>query len=179
MKYISILRGINVSGKNVIKMDDLKALYESLGFENVQTYIQSGNVIFDSPPHPGAEVAKLIRETIAEKYNYQVPVQIRTHREISEIIANCPYGPVNPATDGTIVLVTFLSGKPSDIKIAQIQKFVNVPEKLVVRGTEVYIYCPDGYGKSKLSNNFLEQKFEMEATTRNWKTVLKLKEMSE
>jgi uncharacterized protein (DUF1697 family) len=85
---------------------------------------------------------------------------------------------VDLVEDGTKVLVTFLSSKPSEVRVVDIQKYVVAPEKLVVRGKEVYLYCPNGYGKSKLSNTFLEHKLGVEATTRNWKSIHKLHELS-
>ncbi len=107
-----------------------------------------------------------------------MPVEIRTHREISDIINNNPLGPVDLAKDGTKVLVTFLSAEPAAAKIADIQQYIAAPEQLFMMGKEVYLYCPNGYGKSKLSNNFLEKKLGVGATTRNWKSVLKLYELS-
>ena len=178
MKYISILRGINVSGQKKIKMLELKSLYESLGFQNVVTYIQSGNVLFDSNEKNNDELKTNIEEAIDKKYKFHVPVEIRTKREFGNIINNSPFGPVDLAEEGTKVLVTFLSSKPDKIKISNIIKCVVSPEKLVVKGEEVYLYCPNGYGKSRLSNAFLEKKLEVGATTRNWKSVLKLYELS-
>ena len=178
MKYISILRGINVSGQKKIKMVDLKSLYELLGFQDVVTYIQSGNVIFDAAVKNKADLKAKIEEAIEEKYKFHVSVEIRTNREIGDIIKNCPFGSVDLAEDGTKVLVTFLFSKPSEVRVSDIQKYVVAPEKLVVRGKEIYLYCPKGYGKSKLSNTFLEHKLGVEATTRNWKSVHKLYELS-
>ncbi len=178
MKYISILRGINVSGQKNIKMGDLKSLYESLDFQNVMTYIQSGNVIFDASKNNKNDLKTKLEEAIEEKYNFHVPVEIRTNREIGDILNNCPFSSVDLLEYDTKVLVTFLSSKPSAVRASDIQKYVIAPEKLVLRGKEVYLYCPNGYGKSKLSNIFLEHKLEVEATTRNWKSVHKLYELS-
>jgi len=178
MKYISILRGINVSGQKKIKMGNLNSLYESLDFQNVVTYIQSGNVIFDATIKNKADLKTKIEEAIAKKYKFHVPVEIRTNREIGDILKNCPFGSVDLLGYGTKVLVTFLSSKPSEVRVSDIQKCVVAPEKLVLRGKEVYLYCPNGFGKSKLSNTFLEHKLGVEATTRNWKSVHKLYELS-
>ncbi len=90
MKYISVLRGINVSGQKKIKMADLKALYEQLGFENVVTYIQSGNVIFETTANMTADLATKIEQAIQNKYRFHVPVVIRTHDEIKTIIKRLP-----------------------------------------------------------------------------------------
>jgi len=178
MKCISMLRGINVSGQKKIKMLDLKLLYESLGYGNVVTYIQSGNVIFDANEKNRFSIKKRIEEAIEQKYKFNVPVEIRTQREFKDIISNSPFGTVDLAEEGTKVLLTFLSKVPDKDKLADVLSYVVLPEKLVVKGQEVYLYCPEGYGKSKLSNTFIEKKLGVEATTRNWKSVCKLYELS-
>ena len=178
MKYISILRGINVSGQKKIRMADLKSLFELLGFQNVVTYIQSGNVVFEATTKLKSDMKAKIEKAIETKYKFHVPVEIRTNREIGNIVDNCPFGSVDLTKDGTKILVTFLSSKPLETRISDVQKYVTPPEQLAVRGNEVYLYCPNGYGKSKLSNTFLENKLGVEATTRNLKTVYKLYEIS-
>ena len=178
MKYISMLRGINVGGQKKIKMIDLKSLYELLEFQNVVTYIQSGNVIFDTTVTNKTGLKAKIEKSIKEKYKFHVPVEIRTNHEISKIIKNCPFDSVDLVENGTKILVTFLSSNPSKTNVTNILKYVVAPEKLVVIGKEVYLYCPNGYGKSKLSNTFLEHKLGTKATTRNWKSVHKLYELS-
>ena len=178
MKTISILRGINISGQKKIIMLELKLLYESLGFKNVSTYIQSGNVIFDAADNNESGLKSKIEDAINKKYKFHVPVEIRTKQEFADIINNCPFGPINLDKDGTKVLVTFLCSKPDMTTISNINKYVVLPEKLVIKDREVYLYCPNGYGKSKLSNNFLERKLGVVATTRNWKSVQKLYDLT-
>ncbi len=178
MKYISLLRGINVSGQKKVVMSDLKTLYEALGFQNVVTYIQSGNVIFEATSKSKTNVKDHIEQAIKKNYSFHVPVEIRTKSELEAITENIPFRSINVSEDGTKVLVTFLSRRPTAVKVGELQQYVVAPEKLVVKGTEVYLYCPNGYGTSKLSNNFLEQKLGVEATTRNWKSVLKLYDLS-
>lgn len=178
MKYISILRGVNVGGQKKIKMADLELLYQSLGFQHVVTYIQSGNVLFEATVENISDIKERIEKAIETKYEFHVPVEIRTNREIGDILRNCPFGSVDLAKDGTKVLVTFLSSNPSEARISDLQKYVKPPEQLIVEGKEVYLYCPNGYGKSKLSNAFLENKLGAQATTRNLKTVTKLHELS-
>jgi len=177
MNYISILRGINVSGQKKIKMADLKSLFESLGFENVVTYIQSGNVLFNTKTKK--DLKSIIEQAINKKYKFHVPVIIRTKRDFEKIIKNLPFKSINTERDGTIVLVTFLSDKPAKSKYTEIQQYVKSPEKLVIKDKEVYLYCPTGYGKSKLSNNFIENKLNVEATTRNWKSIHKIYDLTE
>lgn len=179
MKYISILRGINVSGQKKVKMADLKILYEEQGFENVNTYIQSGNVIFESKTKLTIEaLKKIIEKAIETKYAFQVPVDIRTNQELKQIIKNCSYEEVKKEENGTKVLVTFLQSTPFNQKQESLLGYVKSPEKLIIQGREIYLYCPNGYGKSKLTNVFIEKKLGISATTRNWKSVKKLYELS-
>ena len=179
MKYISILRGINVSGQKKIKMADLKMLYEEQGFKNVITYIQSGNVIFEAKSKLTIEVLKkIIEKAIETKYVFQVPVDIRTNQELKQIIEKCPYEELKEEENGTKILITFLQSTPLNQKLESLLEYVKSPEKLVIQGKEVYLYSPDGYGKSKLTNTFIEKKLAISATTRNWKSVKKLYELS-
>lgn len=178
MKYIVILRGINVSGQKKIIMKDLKQLVEKTGCSDVVTYIQSGNVICD---YDGDDVTLKadIEQGISNQYGFDVPVQVRTPADYALIIDQCPFGEVDLVADGTKVLLTFLADVPNDEDSAHLMTFVKAPEQLVIKDQHVYLYCPNGYGRSKLSNVFLEKKLKVQATTRNWKTVNKLYELSE
>ncbi len=182
MKFISILRGINVSGQKKIKMADLKALYESLGFCNVSTYIQSGNVLFEynseCEQSDKAILKNQIEQAITKVYSFDVPVDVRTVDEFNAVLNNLPFDGIEVEKDGTQVLVTFLAGEPHQDKIDNIATYVKAPEKLVVDGSVVYLHCPNGYGKSKLSNVFIENKLLVSATTRNLKSVIKLCELA-
>ena len=178
MKYIAILRGINVSGQKKIIMKDLKQLLETLDCSDVITYIQSGNVICE---YTGDAVALKIdiEEAIVKQYGFDVPVLVRTSADYQRIIDECPFGKVDLVTEGTKVLLTFLAEVPSDEACAELMTHVKSPEQLVIKGHQVYLHCPNGYGRSKLSNVFLEKKLKVQATTRNWKTINKLCELSQ
>lgn len=178
MKYISVLRGINVSGQKKIKMADLVSLYEKLGFENVSTYIQSGNVIFESNNTNIDTVENSIQSSIKEKYGYDVPTDVRPTEQLEIIFKECPFPEAELEENGTKVLVSFLSNQPSSENIEALESSAKAPEKLKVVGDVVYLHCPNGYGRSKLSNTFIEAKLNLVATTRNWKTVRKLVELS-
>ena len=162
---ISMLRGINVSGQKIIKMEALKNLYASLNFKNVKTYIQSGNVIFECRETSPEILKKKIENKIKEKFGFDVVVFIRTKKELQKIIENNPF----KNEDG--LYVTFLTSVPSFVPTEEINKIKSSSEKFVVSGKEIYFFCPNGYGKTKLSNNFFEKKLKVSATTRNWKTV--------
>ena len=176
--YISILRGINVSGQKKIKMADLRTLYQENGFENVSTYIQSGNVVFDSSEVDRSKLRSFIENVIEDHYEFHVPVDLRTNLEIKAVIENCPYEEAVNEDNATKILVTFLRSIPSEENIMALSQYVNPPEKLIVQGAQVYLYCPNGYGRSKLNNTFLERKLGVSATTRNWRSVKKIYELS-
>ena len=176
--FISILRGINVSGQNRILMTDLKILYERLTFEDVTTYIQSGNVIFKTALElSNQELAKKIEQAIYDKYNFVVPVIIRSLEEIKDIISSNPFieeGDINTEK----LHVTFLAEKPNETYLQSINNVDYPPDKLIIKNKEVFLYCPGSYGETKLSNKFFENKLRVSATTRNWKTINKLFEIA-
>ena len=175
---ISLLRGINVSGQKKIKMSDLKSLYESLGFNNVRTYIQSGNVVFTVPDLTVSQVKALLEKTIAKTYGFFVPVEIRTAVEMKKVINKAPFDPILADAESQKHLVTFLSSTPPPAEMKGLQKYAKDSETITLIGKEVFLHCFEAYGKSKLSNNFIEAKLGVSATTRNWKTVKKLLEMA-
>ena len=178
MKMVSLLRGINVSGQKKILMADLRDLFERLGFSQVATYIQSGNVVFESPESARDLLQKQIQDAIRADYGFTVPVELRSHRELTTVIAEYPFGEIDLALEGSKIAVTFLSEEPPAASLATLEQYVIAPDELVHRGREIYLRCPDGFGKAKLTNAILEKKLGVSATSRNWKTVLKLAEMS-
>ena len=172
--YISLLRGINVSGQKKIKMDELKKLYDSLGFKKVQTYIQSGNVVFECPDASIPKIAERIGKKIKESFGFDVAVLIRTKEEFKKIIRNNPFS----KKENNSLYVIFLSDTASDLPMAELNNAKSKSEEFFISGREIYLSCPGGYGKTKLSNNFFERKLKLSATTRNWKTVNKLMEIA-
>lgn len=171
--YISILRGINVGGKNKIPMAELKALYEELKFKNITTYIQSGNVVFSTPNDNQQVVSKKIEEGVLKRFGFNVPVIMRTTTEMQSVIKTNPFIK-NKGTDETKLHITFLAGNPAADNLKKVMEYNYEPDEFTVIGKEVYLFCPGGYGNTKLSNNFFESKLKVGATTRNWKTVNEL-----
>ncbi len=176
-KYISILRGINVSGQKKIKMLDLKALYRSLNLEGVETYIQSGNVIFSSDLNDKLKIRQQIEGAIKEQYGFDVPVFVFDASEFIDFYNELPFQNVNLIEQGTQILLTLLQDKTTEPLRTQIGELVSHPDAMIIKDHVVYLHCPNGYGKSKFSNNFLEKKLKTHATTRNLKTIAKLCEM--
>jgi uncharacterized protein (DUF1697 family) len=170
---ISILRGINVSGKNKIPMVELKALYEKSGFKNVTTYIQSGNVVFSADKKELNSLPLKISQLIFKNYGYTVPVIIRTADEMETLINENPLLKIK-GIDIEKLHVTFLSEDPHKVNLEKIKEFQYLPDKYLISGKEIYLSCPNGYGNTKLSNTFFENKLKVTATTRNWRTVNEL-----
>ena len=175
MRYISILRGINVGGNRKILMKDLKALFEKVGFSKVDTYIQSGNVIFESDQN--TDPGQNIQQAIAETFGFDVPVIVRTAEEWAESIENNPFWK-EPNADIDRLHLTCLKEVPSPELVEKIKLFQFLPDRYEIIRKDVFIFCAAGYGTSKLINPFFESKLKVQATTRNWKTVMKLREMT-
>jgi uncharacterized protein (DUF1697 family) len=176
--YISILRGINVGGAKKILMNDLKEIYEGLGFREVITYIQSGNVIFQSGDFISNELAaETIRNAIFKKYGYEVPVLMRTVEEMQNTLKNNPF-PKNKNNNPEKMHVTLLAELPEQQQLEKIRKYDYSPDRFEIIGKDVFLYCPNGYGTTKLSNSFFESRLKVSATTRNWKTVNALVEIA-
>ncbi|MEI6434221.1 MAG: DUF1697 domain-containing protein [Bacteroidota bacterium] len=177
--YISILRGINVSGQRKILMADLKAIYENLGFSNVATYIQSGNVVFSSGIGlTSPEIAQIIEKQILGQYGFEVPVIVRTLEQMKLTISRNPFLQM-PDIDQEKLHVTFLSELPLESNVEKIVAHDFSPDRFTIIENDVYLYCPVSYGNTKLSNKFFESKLKVTATTRNWATVRRLAEIGE
>lgn len=176
--YIAILRGINVSGRNKILMANLQQLFESLSYCNVSTYIQSGNVIFTTHETPTHIIANTISKAISHEFGFNIPTLVLTGEQLAHSLNSLPYKSLDLETHGNKVLFTFLEQAPNSVNSAALLNYVKPPEQLSIIDKTVYLYCPNGYGKSKLSNAFIENKLDMIATTRNLKTVIKLVEMA-
>jgi len=170
--YISVLRGINVSGRNMIKMDALRNMFEQMRFKHVKTYIQSGNVVFQTKKVSNQKLEQLITEKIVDCFSFDVPVLVKELSEIEEVLSNNPF--ILRQEDPAKLHVTFLSDFPEQERVAKITSGQYASDEFIIKGKDVYVYCPDGYGNTKLSNNFFESKLKVTATTRNWKTVTEL-----
>ncbi|TAG11077.1 MAG: DUF1697 domain-containing protein [Sphingobacteriia bacterium] len=171
--YISILRGINVSGQKLIKMDALRKSYENLGFHNITTYVQSGNVIFSGNNVNPNELVQIITRQIETDFGFKVPIIVLTINNLKKIIDSNPYLK-DSNKDTTFLHVTFLSSKPQKINFTAVEEKKLSGEEIFFTDDAVYLYCPNGYGKTKLTNGFLETKLKIGATTRNWKTTNEL-----
>ena len=175
---ISMLRGINVGGHNKIKMDALRALYESLKLQDASTYLQSGNVIFRANEKNLAALAKKIQSAIEREFGFRSEVILRTTDELRQAIAANPFArrrDVEPSK----LLITFLSAAPSPDARLTLDKFKDHPEEIHLTGRELYIYFPNGAGKTKLPWSAVEKLLKVTGTARNLNSAVKMLEIAQ
>jgi uncharacterized protein (DUF1697 family) len=168
--YVAMLRGINVSGQKIIKMESLRVSLASLGFEDVKTYIQSGNIVFKTAKAAPTDLSKKIARQILDDFGFEVPVLARTESELGDVLKTNPLLK-RSGIDESRLHVTFLSVAAPKEAAAVLKTLAGKSELFAVGGREIYLHCPDGYGNTKLSNSAIEKKLSVQATTRNWKTV--------
>jgi uncharacterized protein (DUF1697 family) len=177
--YISFLRGVNMTGHNKIKMDDLANLFINIGFSDVETYIQSGNVVFkDAGVRKENELAALIESGIRKKLGYEIPAMVRTPGELRATILNNPFNNID-SFDPSKLAVIFLYNLPSESQIEKVKNISYPPDQFIIIGREIYIYCPNGFGRTKLYTNFFENKMKIVGTARNWKSINNILRLSE
>jgi len=175
---VSMLRGINVGGHKSIKMEALRAMYESLGLRDAQTYVQSGNVVFRTAARDLGPLAKRIESKIEQTFGFRPGVIIRTPSELREVIRRNPFVKRHGIEPGKL-LVTFLVADPGREACDRLLSLKADPEELRMQGSEVFVYYPNGMGRSKLSHALIEKTLKTPGTGRNWNTVTKLLEMEE
>ncbi len=163
-KYLALLRGINVGGKNILPMKDLAALFAEAKCKNVQTFIQSGNVLFEGTEKAGP----LVCAKIQENFGFQTTIILRTQAELEIVAKSNPY----PDLDNSHVV--FLASVPTPQQIALLDPNRSPPDQFTVIGREIYLHMPNGMGRTKLTNAYFDSKLKTVSTVRNWRTVLKL-----
>lgn len=174
--FVALFRGINVGGNRKVRMDALKALHEALGFQDVVTYIQSGNVVFRSDDADGERVRQRIEESFARQFGFHSEVFVRSSTEFQEIIDKNPFqGQPEKAPNWVVAL--FLAEPPAESAQDDLLTSYSGPEEIFIIGREVYTYYPEGIGRSKLTQGLLDKKLKTVGTARNWNTVLKLQEL--
>jgi uncharacterized protein (DUF1697 family) len=174
--YVAMLRGINVAGHKTLRMEHLRALCSDIRFQNVETYVQSGNIVFQTTAGNPVAISKSISEVIIESLGFDVPVIVRTSQEIRSVIANNPFLK-EKNIDSSKLHVTFLSETPQKGSLKKLEALGISPDQFYSASHEIYLYCPGGYGRTQLSNNAIEKALSVNATTRNWKTTNTLFEM--
>jgi uncharacterized protein (DUF1697 family) len=170
--YVALLRGINVGGKNPVPMVELQRLFVGLGFLDAATYIQSGNVVFSGRPVEAAEV----ESAIEARFGFAVPVVLRTHEDIGATVAANPF--VSRTDDPAKLHVMYLSAAPVAAAATRLDPLRSPPDEFAVIGREVFLYLPNGMGRTKLTVDYVERVLGVRATARNWNTTLKLHDLS-
>jgi uncharacterized protein (DUF1697 family) len=176
--FISLLRGVNVGGHNKIKMDTLRSLYESLGFSNPQTYIQSGNIVFVTKERNTGLLTKKIQDAIEKTFDFRPAIILRSANELRSAIAASPFAK-RKEIEPSKLLVTFLAAVPAPEALVAALKIKTDPEELRIVGSEAFIYFPNGMARPKMSWPAIERALKTTGTGRNWNTVIKLLEIAE
>lgn len=167
--YVSMLRAVNVGGTSRIKMHALQRVYESMGFTDVRTLLASGNVVFRSRLKDRTQLVKRIMQEIERQLGLEVEVILRTLPELASIVDRGPV--LSSRADPSKLVVMFLADVPAASAQAALLKWHKGPEMVELRGPEIYLYYPNGIGRSKLSNAVLENKLDTAGTARNWNTL--------
>jgi len=175
--YIILLRGINVSGHKKIKMTDLKQMLENIGMQNVQTYIQSGNIVLNVPDENVQILEKKVSDVITRNYGFEVPVLGIELASFIEIVNQSPFSEYNDSERKNAYFV-LLKNKPETQLIQSLEEENYPNESFKTTQNCIYLTCKNGYGNAKCNTNFFERKLKVQATTRNYKTMVKLLEMT-
>jgi uncharacterized protein (DUF1697 family) len=175
--YVSLLRAVNVGGRT-IPMSDLRAVYQDLGHTDVVTYVQSGNVVSRTSTRRAPGVERAVSRALAERFGFEVDVFVRTPQELEAVLDGNPFltgrGQAPPPKT---LHVTFLAHAPDAKLVGSLDEREFAPDEFRVHAREVYVSCPNGYGRTKITNAWFERKLGVAATTRNWNTVGKLVEL--
>lgn len=175
---VSMLRGVNLGPHHRLKMDALRAVYESLGFTDVQTYVQSGNVVFRTNSRDLAAVAQRIENAIERKFGFHADAIVRTTAEMRRTVERNPFA-ARRDVEPNKLLVTFLAGDPDSEARNKLLQMKTDPDEVRVEGREVYIYFASGLARPKLSWMQVAKMLKTSGTGRNWNTVEALLEMAE
>jgi uncharacterized protein (DUF1697 family) len=167
--YVALLRGINVGGHRQMAMRDLTSVCHELGFAEVETYLRSGNVVFRASSSSATRINGTLEAAIEAQFGFEVSTLIRTRRELESLVAGNPF--LERGAQPDRLHVTFLRDQPARSAVAAIDPDEGRGDTFHVAGREVYLHCPNGYGRSRLTNPFWERRLRTAATTRNWKTI--------
>ena len=175
--YIAFLRAINVGGKNIIPMAELRKMLESLGYTNVQTLLQSGNAVFQGDKTKSAEMEALLEQQTAKRFGLNVDYVVRTDKELADVVKANPFAKFAKEDPGRMLVLFLKNAAPKDAEKALTQA-IKGREVIAVKGNVVYAQYPDGAGTSKLTNAVLEKHLACRVTGRNWNTVTKLMQLA-
>ncbi len=173
-RYVALLRGVNVGGRNKLPMADLRDIFTAAGCSAVRTYIQSGNVVFDAKQDLAKRVPEIVAESIRRRFGYETVVVVRSREELRQIVASNSF---DTAGDPRFLQVAFLENTPGAEAVSRLDPQRSPPDAFAVRGRNVHLHYPNGVARSKLTNEYLAAQLQTASTMRNWRTVLTLLEM--
>jgi len=173
--YIALLRGINVGGHKKVVMAELRELLLKSGLKNVTTYIQSGNVIFQSSNNDAKALEESIQKSILNHFGFVIPVMVKSRAELSMIFDNNPFETIKKAESYFIVLNEI----PDEYLVKEASLKIYPDDEYIIFNDCIYLFCPKGYGRAKFNVNYFEKKMKVNATSRNYKTMVKLLALSE
>ncbi len=168
--YVALLRGVNVGGKNILPMKDLAAMFTAAGCTQVQTYIQSGNVVFRAAPGRTKLIAAEVAEQIESAFGLRVPLVMRSASQMSEVVASNPF----LGESEEFLHAYFLADSPALDNVAKLDPDRSSPDRFIVREQEIFVHLPNGMARTKLTNAYFDSKLNTTSTARNWRTVKKL-----
>jgi len=174
-KYLALLRGINVGGKNMLQMKDLAAMFVAAGCSDVATYIQSGNVVFRANEKVASGLSGMISQEIEKQFGIRVPVVLRSAEEMGGVVRGNPFLKMGVAED--LLHLCFLADSPAAEDIARLDVARSAPDAFEMAGSEIYLMLPNGMARTKLTNAYFDSKLKTVSTARNWRTTLNLAQM--
>jgi uncharacterized protein (DUF1697 family) len=172
-RYVALLRGINIAGHNRVAMADLRGLAADMGFEHVETVLQSGNLAFDGRPTAGSRLESLMEKALAKRLGLEIAFFVRTGKEVEAIVSGNPFTD-EAKSDPAHLVVACVKTAPNRSQVKALEEAIVGREVFRVSGREMYIVYPDGIGPSRLTTAVIERKLGTQVTARNWNTVLKL-----
>lgn len=173
--HVALLRGINVGGKNMLPMKDLAAMFADAGCTDVRTYIQSGNVVYAASAAVARKVPTLVEAAIAKRFGFAAPIQTRSVEELRAVVAG---NPLLSKHDPDVLHVIFLAKAPTAKQTDDLDPQRSPGDSFVVRGREIYVACPNGVARTKLTNAWFDSRLATVSTGRNWRTTQKLLELA-
>ncbi len=175
--FVAMIRSVNVGGRNRLPMADLRQLVSALGFDDVTTYLQSGNAVFTGPGTAQA-AGRAIESRLTEDLGLTVPVVVRTAAQLRRVLRANPFA--GDGVDPKTLHATFLGGRPASGRLKELEATGGRSgnDRFELIGTEVFLLCPGSYADTKVNNTYLERLLGVSATTRNWRTVTALAEMT-
>jgi uncharacterized protein (DUF1697 family) len=173
--YVALLRGVNVGGKNMLPMKELGEIFTAAGCAAVRTFIQSGNVVFRAAPSLAARLPRSIPTRIEERFGHKPPVILRSAEQLSATVRANPF--LQAGAEEQMLHVLFLADEPAPELVQKLDPARSPPDTFAVRGQDVYLCLPNGAARTKLTNAYFDSKLSTISTGRNWRTVLKLRDL--